>query len=90
MSDREEKIRARAHELWLAEGQPEGRADHHWATAEAEIGIDAPVKAKRAPRKPKAEKVEAAPVEAAPKKPARAAKAKTPKLKVVSDRGAAA
>lgn len=36
-ADREEKIRRRAHELWLLEGQPEGRPDEHWLQAEHEI-----------------------------------------------------
>lgn len=29
----EDRIRAIAHALWLEEGQPEGRADAHWAMA---------------------------------------------------------
>ena len=35
--DRDEKIRKRAHELWLQEGQPDGRPDDHWYQAEREI-----------------------------------------------------
>lgn len=35
--DREEKIRKRAHELWLQEGQPDGKPDDHWYQAEREI-----------------------------------------------------
>ncbi|MBH0237529.1 DUF2934 domain-containing protein [Methylobrevis albus] len=31
--DREERIRAKAHELWVAEGRPEGQADRHWDAA---------------------------------------------------------
>jgi Protein of unknown function (DUF2934) len=31
-----EMIRARAYEIWQAEGQPEGRALEHWCRAEAE------------------------------------------------------
>ncbi|WP_210251352.1 DUF2934 domain-containing protein [Aureimonas psammosilenae] len=29
-------IRSRAHELWLDEGQPDGRALDHWLTAQRE------------------------------------------------------
>ena len=29
----EDRIRAIAHELWLKEGQPEGRAEAHWQKA---------------------------------------------------------
>jgi hypothetical protein len=31
--DLERKIRERAHQLWQADGQPEGRADEHWHEA---------------------------------------------------------
>jgi hypothetical protein len=31
--DREDRIRQRAHEIWEAEGRPEGQADHHWSRA---------------------------------------------------------
>lgn len=33
MSMNEEAIRQRAHELWEAEGRPEGRSDDHWRRA---------------------------------------------------------
>lgn len=29
----EKKIRERAYQLWIEEGQPDGRADHHWEAA---------------------------------------------------------
>jgi hypothetical protein len=29
----EERIRAIAYDLWLEEGRPEGRAEHHWLRA---------------------------------------------------------
>ncbi|TNC72168.1 DUF2934 domain-containing protein [Rubellimicrobium roseum] len=35
--DREQRIRERAHALWQAEGQPEGRHEEHWRQAAAEI-----------------------------------------------------
>ena len=37
-SEHHETIRQRAHEIWLAEGCPEGRAEAHWHRAEAEVG----------------------------------------------------
>jgi hypothetical protein len=33
----EDKIRAHAHALWMAEGQPEGRAEEHWRLAQDAI-----------------------------------------------------
>lgn len=41
MSDREEKIRERAHQIWLDEGQPEGREHEHWQRAAQEIKTEA-------------------------------------------------
>ncbi|WP_173931862.1 DUF2934 domain-containing protein [Chelativorans sp. Marseille-P2723] len=37
MSERDEKIRQRAYEIWEAEGRPEGREAEHWARASQEI-----------------------------------------------------
>jgi hypothetical protein len=36
-SDREDRIRQRAHELWEAEGRPEGQADRHWSRAAEDL-----------------------------------------------------
>ena len=36
-SDKEEKIRRRAYEIWEAEGKPEGREQEHWERAAREI-----------------------------------------------------
>ncbi len=36
--DREDRIRTRAHEIWEAEGRPEGREAAHWTQAEGEMG----------------------------------------------------
>ena len=33
LDDREARVRHCAYMLWLAEGQPEGRADQHWRAA---------------------------------------------------------
>jgi hypothetical protein len=35
MDDKEQRIREIAYSLWEEEGCPEGRADEHWAAAEA-------------------------------------------------------
>lgn len=35
--DKTEQIRARAHELWEAEGRPEGRHDAHWEQAQSQL-----------------------------------------------------
>ena len=88
MSDIEAKIREKARELWLAEGQPEGRADQHWLEAEAIVRAEAEAAAKpKAARKPRtAAKKEPAEAKApAAKKPAaKKETAKKPSLKVVS------
>ncbi len=34
--ENEQRIRERAYYIWLAEGQPEGRARKHWQLAKAE------------------------------------------------------
>ena len=37
MPNLEEKIRERAYHLWIADGQPQGRADVYWLNAQREI-----------------------------------------------------
>jgi hypothetical protein len=37
MPNLEEAIRERAYHLWIADGQPEGRADIHWLDAQREL-----------------------------------------------------
>ena len=37
MNDHDERIRQRVHEIWEAEGRPEGREYSHWLRARAEI-----------------------------------------------------
>lgn len=41
MSDREQKIRERAHQIWLDEGRPVGREEEHWRRASEEIRVEA-------------------------------------------------
>lgn len=36
-AEKEDRIRARAHEIWEAQGHPEGLADQHWQQAASEI-----------------------------------------------------
>jgi hypothetical protein len=33
----EKRVRARAHEIWVQEGKPEGRSEEHWNLAREEI-----------------------------------------------------
>jgi hypothetical protein len=37
MPNLEEAIRERAYHLWIADGQPEGKADAYWLSAQREI-----------------------------------------------------
>lgn len=39
MTDDEERIRAKAYELWEAEGRPEGRQNRHWEEAREIIAL---------------------------------------------------
>ena len=57
--DRDARIRARAHQIWEAEGQPDNKAEEHWQRAMDEIAAEdaaaAPkTRKKAAPRKPAA------------------------------------
>jgi len=36
----EQRIRARAHQLWEEEGRPQGRADDHWEKARILVAIE--------------------------------------------------
>lgn len=40
MTGRQERIRARAYEIWEREGRPEGREDEHWRQAAAEVDAE--------------------------------------------------
>jgi hypothetical protein len=60
----EARVAEKAYELWLAEGQPEGKSDEHWFRA-----IDAlTVPVAKKPRKAAAPKLDAAPKARAPRK----------------------
>lgn len=52
----DERIRERAHAIWIEEGCPEGRDQEHWLRAEQEVGTVPTVAAKTPARKPRARK----------------------------------
>ncbi|CAN7621307.1 DUF2934 domain-containing protein [Mesorhizobium sp. LjRoot246] len=72
--DRQERIRNRAHQIWLQEGQPAGHHERHWHQAAADVDKE-DAAGKSAAKKPAgAGKAKAAPKAAKP-----AAKASKPK-----------
>lgn len=68
-TEREDRIRNRAHEIWQREGQPHGRHDDHWQKAREEIEAEdgGSVPGRRTARKAQSS-------DAAQPKPRRAAK----------------
>jgi hypothetical protein len=38
--DLEERIRSRAHKMWLDEGRPDGRKEAHWSLAKMAIALE--------------------------------------------------
>jgi hypothetical protein len=38
--DYEARVRQRAYEIWQREGEPDGRADEHWALAREEVSTE--------------------------------------------------
>jgi hypothetical protein len=52
MSDRETRVRERAHQLWEQEGYPSGRETDHWDRASREIDaeVSTPAAKTKAPR----------------------------------------
>lgn len=55
MSELEDRIRAKAHELWVAEGRPEGRHDIHWIQAREIVALE---DAEGPPTRPLAETID--------------------------------
>ena len=54
---REDRIRERAHQIWLNEGQPSGHEQRHWEQAAADVDAeDAKAKKPAAKRAPAAKK----------------------------------
>ena len=39
-AEKELRIRARAYQIWLEEGRPDGRENDHWRRAEAQINTE--------------------------------------------------
>jgi hypothetical protein len=87
ITELEDRIRERAHEIWENEGRPAGRAEAHWSMASAEIAAvgqkAAPDQSasKKAPAKPRAPRAAAAAAAAAPgaEKVEKASQAKSPR-----------
>jgi hypothetical protein len=50
-SDREERIRQRAYQIWQSEGHGHGRQDDHWHQAEREIAAEDAAGSGKAPRR---------------------------------------
>jgi len=40
MTDLEQRIRERAHRMWLDEGRPEGKAEAHWELARMAVAFE--------------------------------------------------
>jgi hypothetical protein len=57
--DREERIRQKAHQIWIEEGRPEGRDREHWDMASELVAIeDSQLSTLRPPGPPSGEPVE--------------------------------
>ena len=68
----EDKIRARAHQIWERSGRPEGQDLEHWRQAEAELAPAKKAAKAAAPKKAKAAaKTAAAPSKSTKAKPAK-------------------
>ena len=50
-SDREERIRQRAYQIWQSEGHAHGRHEDHWHQAEREIAAEETARSSKAPRR---------------------------------------
>ncbi|MFB9985129.1 DUF2934 domain-containing protein [Mesorhizobium kowhaii] len=77
--DRQERIRNRAHQIWLQEGQPAGHHDRHWHQATADIDQEDAGGKSSATKKPVKKAAGAAKPKAAPKEAKAAAKTSKPK-----------
>ncbi|MER9583850.1 DUF2934 domain-containing protein [Mesorhizobium sp. M0047] len=76
--DRQERIRNRAHQIWLQEGQPAGHHERHWRQATADVDQEDAAGASTA-KKPTRKAAGAAKAKAAPKEAKAATKASKPK-----------
>jgi hypothetical protein len=75
--DRQERIRNRAHQIWLQEGQPAGHHERHWHQAAADV--DQEDAAGKVAKKPTKKAAGAGKAKAAPKEAKAATKASKPK-----------
>ena len=58
--DLEERIRKRAHKIWLEEGCPDGKAESHWSLAKIAVALeDARDEMLRPVEAPRSEPIEA-------------------------------
>jgi hypothetical protein len=62
--DRQERIRNRAHQIWLQEGQPAGHHERHWHQAAADVDQEDAAGKSAAKKASGAGKAKAAPKEA--------------------------
>ena len=76
--DRQERIRNRAHQIWLQEGQPAGHHERHWQQATADVDQE-DAAGKSAAKKPAKKAAGAGKAKAAPKEAKVATKASGPK-----------
>ncbi|MFD2057888.1 DUF2934 domain-containing protein [Mesorhizobium calcicola] len=76
--DRQERIRNRAHQIWLQEGQPAGEHERHWHQAAADVDQE-DAAGKSEAKKPAKKAAGAAKPKAAPKKAKADAKTSKPK-----------
>ncbi|MER8443425.1 DUF2934 domain-containing protein [Mesorhizobium sp. M1066] len=76
--DRQERIRNRAHQIWLQEGQPAGHHERHWHQAATDVDQE-DAAGKSAAKKPTRKAAGAGKAKAAPKEAKAATKAGKPK-----------
>ncbi|TIX24884.1 DUF2934 domain-containing protein [Mesorhizobium sp.] len=76
--DRQERIRNRAHQIWLQEGQPAGHHERHWHQAAADVDQE-DAAGKSVAKKPTKKAIGAGKAKAAPKTAKPATKASKPK-----------
>lgn len=81
-NDRQERIRNRAHQIWLQEGQPAGQHERHWHQAIADVDQE-DTAGTSAAKKPAKKAVGAGKAKAAPKEAKAATKTSKPKKAAV-------
>ena len=51
-TDKEERIRRKAHEMWEKDGRPDGKDGHHWDEAEKLVNEEDSIKAGQPQKSP--------------------------------------